>query len=193
MYEEINLSLMMKNESPLRGMNIGSEKTVFIKEISGIHTIDLRVMPKSDSHKTICQTLNISLPPATGHSQVSGNTIHSLCLAPDWWLLLGYPNAIEKLTLLKMKQEFHFSFVDVTGQRTSIEIVGPHARNVLSHIWEQDLRDKYFPVGGVSQGLMVKAPVIMYRLESLKYRLLVRSSFAVHVWKALEDAAVEWM
>jgi heterotetrameric sarcosine oxidase gamma subunit len=52
---------------------------------------------------------------------------------------------------------------------------------------------KGLDVGTVSQGLMANAPVIMYRIAPFRYRVMVRSSFAVHLWKALVDAAEESM
>jgi sarcosine oxidase subunit gamma len=87
----------------------------------------------------------------------------------------------------------HFSAVDVSGQRTTIELEGPHVREVLAHLWDQDLREKSFPIASVSQGLMAKAPVIVFNIAPFRYRVMVRSSFALHLWKALVDAAEEWL
>ena len=94
---------------------------------------------------------------------------------------------------LRSNDEYHFSVVDVSGQRTTIELQGPKVRELLAHLWEQDLREKTFPVGSVSQGLMAKAPVIVCHIAESRYRVIVRSSFAVHLWKALADAAEEWL
>ncbi len=121
----------------------------------------------------------------------NGIEAHALCLAPDWWLIVGSKQAEQQLAPLK--EQLHFSAVDVSGQRTTIELEGPHARDVLAHLWEQDLRDKSFPVDSVSQGLMAKAPVIVCHIAPFRYRVLVRSSFALHLWQALVDAAEEWM
>src|SRR5678816_4864656 len=91
----------------------------------------------------------------------------------------------------QLREEYHFSVVDVSGQRTTIELEGPKAREVLAHLWDQDLREKNFPVASVSQGLMAKAPVIVCHVASFRYRVMVRSSFALHLWKSLVDAAEE--
>jgi sarcosine oxidase, subunit gamma len=58
---------------------------------------------------------------------------------------------------------------------------------------DQDLRERSFPVASVTQGLMAKAPVIVWHIAQFRYRVMVRSSFALHVWKALVDAAEEWV
>jgi sarcosine oxidase subunit gamma len=81
--------------------------------------------------------------------------------------------------------------INICRQRTTTELEGPNAREVLAHLWEQDLREKSFPVGAVSQGLMAKAPVIVFDIAPLHYHIMVRSSFAVHLWKAVVDAGEE--
>ena len=119
--------------------------------------------------------------------------VNALCLAPDWWLLIGFERVEQQLAPLRLNDDYHFSVVDVSGQRTTIELEGPKVREVLAHLWEQDLREKNFPTGSVSQGLMAKAPVIVWHVASFRYRVMVRSSFALHLWKALVDAAEEWV
>jgi len=133
-------------------------------------------------------------PGKIGKAEIpDGEEAYSLYLAPDWWLLVGFTKAEQKLVTLRLNNDYHFSVLDVSGQRTTIELEGPNAREVLAHLWEQDLREKSFPVGSVSQGLMAKAPVIVFHIAPLRYRVMVRSSFALHLWKALVDAAEEWV
>jgi sarcosine oxidase subunit gamma len=136
--------------------------------------------------------LGVDLPSKPGQSRQVSDKAHVLCLAPDWWLLVGFPEAGEKLAALRLNEEHHFSAVDVSGQRTTIEVEGPMVNEVLSHLWDQDLRDKSFPAGSVSQGLLAKSPVIVFREAPLTFRVMVRSSFAVNVWEALVDAAEEY-
>lgn len=185
---------MITKESPLTGMSSGTAATVAIRELPGLYTIDLRVAPGSSTQAAVIEALGMDLS-KPGRIQPASFTenkeTYALCLAPDWWLIVGYPEVKEKLTPLK--NDNHFSIVDVSGQRTTIELEGPNSREVLARLWEQDLREKNFPVGSVSQGLMAKAPVIVYHIAPLKYRVIVRSSFALHLWKALVDAAVEYV
>jgi sarcosine oxidase subunit gamma len=184
---------MITKESPLNGMNIGNLTTVAIRELPGLHTIDLRVAPGTAALDAVAKALGMDLPLTPGQIR-NGNLsaadeTHALCLAPDWWLIIGFEEVEQKLAPLR--DEYHFSVVDVSGQRTTIELEGPQAREVLAHLWEQDLREKSFPVGSVSQGLIAKAPVIVLYIAPLRYRVMVRSSFALHVWKAVVDAAEE--
>jgi len=186
---------MIAKESPLEGMNMGNVTTVAIRELPGLPTHDLRVAPGTLTQAAVAEALGIDLPKPgqTREASVSDiNEAYALCLAPDWWLILGMEKAEQKLKPLQMNNDFHFSVVDVSGQRTTIELEGPKVREMLAHLWDQDLREKSFPIGSVSQGLMAKAPVIVFHIASFRYRALVRSSFALHLWKALVDAAEEW-
>jgi sarcosine oxidase, subunit gamma len=188
---------MIAKESPLKGMNMGTVATVAIRELPGLYTIDLRVAPGTSTQAAVAEALGMDLPEEPGQIQGSsvsgGSEAYALCLAPDWWLIVGFQEAEQKLAPLLLKDDYHFSAVDVSGQRTTIELAGPKVREVLAHLWEQDLREKNFPIASVSQGLMAKAPVIVCHIAPFRYRVMVRSSFAVHLWKALVDAAVEWV
>lgn len=188
---------MITKQSPLQGMQTGTAATVMIRELPGLHTIDLRVTPGAQAQAAIAEALGIDLagkPGKIAKTALPGEEdSYSLCLAPDWWMLVGFPEAEQKLAPLRLKNDYHFSVVDVSGQRTTIELEGPNAREVLAHLWEQDLREKSFPVGSVSQGLMAKAPVIVCHIAPFRYRVMVRSSFALHLWKAVVDAAEEWV
>jgi len=172
-------------------MKHGTRAAAALHEVAGVPMFDLRVAPGTSAHAAVSEALDLTLPAKTG--VVSGGVgAHALCLAPDWWLIVGSPEADKNLSPLRA-QGYHFSVVDVSGQRTTIDLEGPNAQEVLAHLWEQDLREKTFPVGHVSQGLMVKAPVIVWHFAPSHYRILVRSSFALHLWKALTDAAVEYV
>ena len=188
---------MIAKESPLEGMNMGTVATVAIRELPGLHTIDLRVEPGTSTQAAVAEALGMDLPgkpgQTRGRSESGGGGGHALCLAPDWWLIVGFQEAEQKLSLLLLKNHYHFSVVDVSGQRTTIELEGPKVREVLAHLWDQDLREKNFPIASVSQGLMAKAPVIVCHIAPFRYRVMVRSSFALHLWKALVDAAEEWV
>jgi len=188
---------MITKESPLQGMNTGTVDTVAIRELPGLFTVDLRVAPGTPTQAAVAEALGIDLPVKPGRilseSVSGGGEAYALCLAPDWWLIVGFPEAEQRLAPLLLNTQYHFSAADLSGQRTTIELEGPEAREVLAHLWDQDLREKSFPVASVSQGLMAKAPVIVCHMAPLRYRVMVRSSFALHLWKALVDAAEEWM
>ena len=188
---------MIVKKSPLEGMNMGTVASVAIRELPGLHTIDLRVAPGTSTQTAIADALGLDLPGKPGQTRgvsvSGGGEAHALCLAPDWWLIVGFQEAEQKLAPLMLKEHYHFSVVDVSGQRTTIELEGSKVREVIAHGWDQDLRERSFPIGSVSQGLIAKAPVIVFHIAPFRYRVMVRSSFALHLWSVLADAAVEWL
>ena len=188
---------MIAKESPLERMKMGTVATVAIRELPGLHTIDLRVAPGTSAQAAVAKVLGMDLPGKPGQilggSVSGGGEAQALCLAPDWWLIVGFRESEQKLAPLLLNNDFHFSVVDVSGQRTTIELEGPNVRKVLAHLWDQDLREKSFPIARVSQGLMANAPVIVCHIAPFCYRIMVRSSFALHLWKAMVDAAAEWV
>lgn len=185
---------MIAKESPLNGMSMGTAATVMIRELPGLSAFDLRVAPGTSTQAAIAAAPGINLPEKPGKiGRRPGGEEYILCLAPDWWLIVGSVELEQKFAPVRLKDDHHFSAVDVSGQRTTIEMEGPKVREVLAHLWEQDLREKSFPVGSVSQGLMAKAPVIVVHVATNRYHVMVRSSFALHLWKALTDAAEEWV
>ena len=184
---------MIAKESPLGGVKHGTVATVAIREIKDLPAFDVRVATGTVSHAAVAETLALDMHLKPGW--VGGpdeRDAHALCLAPDWWLIVGSQHVEQNLAPL-WQNHHHFSIVDVSGQRTTIELEGPNVREVLAHLWDQDLREKSFPVARVSQGLMAKAPVIVWHIAPFRYRVMVRSSFALHLWKALADAAEEWV
>jgi sarcosine oxidase, subunit gamma len=184
------VDLTQIRKSPLNSSSFGSATSVLIKEIPFLNTFDLRVEPNSASANKVGQILGFELPQRVG-SSVSSEVI-ALTLGPDWWLLIN--PKLEKISQIEQQTLGEFiSLVDVSAQRTCIEISGPNAKTVLQHAWEQDLDDKSFQIGDCAQGLMARCPTIIHRVENTHYRLYVRSSFAEHLYKFLTDAATEYV
>jgi sarcosine oxidase subunit gamma len=192
-------------KSPLGGAKHGDvSKGVFIQEVPFTPGFDLRVDPDSAAFLAVVAALGVVLPTKVGEVARSnadcivsegelpaGNGISALTLGPDWWYLTG---TADIQALLKPVQEsHHISVVDVSSQRTKIEIYGTNAKDVLAHYWEQDLRDEHFPIDACSQGVLAKAPLIMWHCCENCYLLFPRASFAKHLWTALTDASIEYL
>ena len=113
---------MIAKESPLEGINLGTVATVAIRELPGLHTIDLRVAPGTSTQAAVAEALGMDLPGKPGQTRVGSVPVepHALCLAPDWWLIVGFQKAEQKLAPLRLNDDYHFSVVDVSGQRTTI-------------------------------------------------------------------------
>ncbi|MGR6922699.1 2Fe-2S iron-sulfur cluster-binding protein [[Actinomadura] parvosata] len=96
-----------------------------------------------------------------------------LRLGPDWWLVSG-------------DIEARPGWVDVSGQRTVLELSGPAAEDVLITGCPLDLHPDVFP--GHAQTLLGKTGVILERRAPGAYRVYVRSSFTRYLAEWLLDA-----
>ena len=103
---------MIAKESPLEGMKIGTVATVAIRELPGLHTIDLRVAPGTSTQAAVAKALGMNLPDKPGQlweASIGDGEAHALCLAPDWWLIVGYQEADKNLAPLLLNNDFQCS------------------------------------------------------------------------------------
>jgi sarcosine oxidase subunit gamma len=90
------------------------------------------------------------------------------------------------------------SVVDVSANRTTIELSGPHARDVLEKGMSIDLHPRAFGPGQCAQTLLARAQVILRQLDTAPttagptYHVLVRGSFAPYLADWLVDASKEF-
>lgn len=194
-----------KATSPLgSAIHGGLDKGIYIAEVPFTPSIDLRVDPSSPAFAAVNLALGLTLNPQVGSvvrknadciisqdQQPDSNGLSALCLGPDWWLLTGTAD-IESL-LKPVQSAHHISVVDVSAQRTKLEIYGPKVKEILGHVWEQDLRDAKFPIDTCTQGLMAKSPIILWHCCENCYLIFVRSSFATHLWDVIADSTVEYL
>ncbi|MFI6926807.1 2Fe-2S iron-sulfur cluster-binding protein [Nonomuraea spiralis] len=96
-----------------------------------------------------------------------------LRLGPSWWLVAGEAAPGP-------------DWVDVSGQRTILELSGPAALDVLITGCPVDLHPGVFP--GHTQTLLGKTSVILERRAPDVYRIHVRSSFTSYLAEWLLDA-----
>ena len=192
-------------KSSLNGASCGKQgDPIWMYEVPFTPMWDLRVDPNSSAFSAVNAALGLTLPTTVGKvARVNADCIGqpgydknakgliALCLGPDQWLLTGTADAMELLD--HVRAIHHISIVDVSGQRTKLEVSGSKSIEVLEHVWEQDLREKNFGIDNCSQGIMFRTPVIMWHCCTDCYILFVRSSFAEHLWAALTDATVEYL
>ena len=116
-----------------------------------------------------------------------------LWLGPDEWLVVGPPGAAERLTgkLRSAVGAEHASVVDVSAQRTTLELSGPRVLDLLAAGCAIDLHPRVFGPGDCVQTTLAHAPVVLLRRDAA-FWVLVRASFAAHLADWLIDASVEY-
>jgi sarcosine oxidase, subunit alpha len=134
-------------------------------------TVRLRELP----FLTMTELRGDGLVTKEGDAPSGGGAV--LRLGPDWWLHIGSPAPD--------------GGVDVSAQRTTLELAGPRARDVLMTGCPLDLHPSTFVVGTCGQTLLGQAQVVIHRVAPDTYRILVRASFAGYLAKWLLDAMLE--
>jgi sarcosine oxidase, subunit gamma len=127
--------------------------------------------------------LGVELPAPNRVATVGERAI--LWLGPDEYLVVGPPD-----DTIDVEGE---SVVDVSANRTTIELSGPHARDVLEKGMSIDLHPRSFGPGHCAQTLLARAQVIVAQVDAKPtYHVLVRGSFAPYLADWLVDAAKEF-
>ncbi|MFN0262727.1 sarcosine oxidase subunit gamma [Tepidamorphus sp. 3E244] len=187
--------------SPLEPMGhrlvaLSSGKSVAITEKPFTIQIGLRGKAgDSVFSKAVKSATGVALPEDACSVSSAGDT-SILWLGPDEWLVVA-PDAEDSDLLSKLEsglETVSSAVVDLTGNRTVIELSGPRARDVLEKGCRLDLHPDAFPVGRVAGTLMAHTQLFLEKLsgEPETFRLYVRASFARHMAEWLLDAMAEF-
>jgi sarcosine oxidase, subunit gamma len=166
-----------------------------IREIPFLSQINFRADP-SDTKlmEGVASSLGGLALPLAPNTVTSAGDRRALWLGPDEWLVVGpdgQQEAMKQALRIGLNGAFG-SIVDVSANRTVLEIRGPKARELLAHGVPIDLDVRSFGPGRCAQTLLAKAQVIVERRnEEQPFHLYVRSSFASYLADWLLDAAAE--
>jgi sarcosine oxidase subunit gamma len=158
--------------------------TAELREVTVPHQVDLRINPADPAARRIGELLGTPLPavPNTGSDAV-------LWLGPDQWLVFGASEEQVRQAL----GDTPGSVVDVSANRTVLELAGPAAREVLEQGCSIDLHPRAFGPGRCAQTMLARAQVILHQVDDVPtYRLLVRPSYAGYLTAWLRDSLAEW-
>ena len=164
---------------------------LLIHEHPFVSQINLRADP---NERQLVQELESALGfalPVVPNAVGSLDDRRALWLGPDEWLVVGpdgQQEAIERALHNALNGRFG-SIVDVSANRTLLEIRGPKARELLAHGIPIDLEARSFGPGRCSQTLLAKAQVIIERRsDDPAFHLYIRSTFASYAADWLLDA-----
>lgn len=169
-----------------------SNGTVSIRELPFVTQFNLRADPQDTALMQSLQA-NLGFPlPVLPNTVTNRDDRRALWLGPDEWLIVG-PEGQDKALEQTLRTGLNGAFgavVDVSANRTVLQVRGPAAGDLLAHAVPIDLHPRVFPAGRCAQTLLAKAQVIVERLEEDPgFHLYIRSSFAAYVADWLLDAA----
>ncbi|MDI3406135.1 sarcosine oxidase subunit gamma [Streptomyces cavernicola] len=180
-------------EERMRAATVTGPRGVSLSEWPYITMVSLRVDPESEAAARIEKTLGAPLPRRCGDTTSAGpHTV--LWLGPDEWMVVSqaeHPALTAELT--EALDGDPGSVVDVSANRTTLELSGPMAREVLEKGCALDLHPRAFEPGQAVSTQVGPVPVILWQTdEAPSYRLFPRASFADYLARWLLDAIDEY-
>ena len=174
--------------SPLDGVRLPDG----LREVPFLAQVDLRADPDDRAGlDEIAEAIGFELP--IEPNSVTGAADHqALWLGPDEWLVVGPPGTeVDLVRILRSALGDRVgAIVDVSAARTTLELAGSRAREILESGCSLDLHPRAFGPGSCAQTLVARAQVILQPLDDEPtYRLYVRPSFAAYLAAWLSDAA----
>jgi sarcosine oxidase subunit gamma len=153
----------------------------------------VNVRASGEAAGRVAQALGLALPFEPNTVATLGQR-SILWLGPDEWLVVdGATTAAEIEAAVRGAFVPDWgSVVDVSANRTIVELSGPHARDVLARGCSLDLHPRSFGPGRCAQTLLANTAVIVWQTDDAPtFLILVRASFARHLARWLADAAAE--
>lgn len=197
-------AVLERRRSPLQRMTeelaSGSGSEVALREIPFLTQVGLRAEPGSPSAVALEWALTGPLPGGVGDVTALADDRHVLWLGPDEFLLVAPDEADGGASPEALTGELSTALgglpgqvVDLSSNRTTLELRGPRAQEVLDKSVRLDLDPVAFPTGSALSTLLGVVPVILWRVTPDTWRIMPRSSFAEHTARWLLDGMREFV
>jgi sarcosine oxidase subunit gamma len=190
--ERLRRSPLHDMAAEIRNAAVVGERSVRLLEWPFLTMVSIRVEPDSDTARGIEQALGTALPRTVGEiSQQGDSTV--LWLGPDEWLVVARAPAAELVERLEAaRAEAQAQVVDVSANRTVLEVAGSAARDVLEKGCPADLHPRSFADGTAIVTSLARVPVLLWKVDADSFRVLPRASLAQYVAAWLIDAMAEF-
>ncbi|MER8007006.1 MULTISPECIES: sarcosine oxidase subunit gamma family protein [unclassified Streptomyces] len=180
----------------LAAVTRASGGAVRLAELPFLAQVNVRLDAKGPAADAVTLALGLQLP-LEPDTVVRAGELTALWLGPDEWLLVGPPGTQHDLEgrVREAAGEEPVSVTDVSAQRTTLLVAGPHARDLLAHGCALDLHPRVFGPGRCAQTALGRTQVVVVSRDEARagFWVLVRSSFAGYLTDWLLDAATEYM
>jgi sarcosine oxidase subunit gamma len=151
-----------------------------VRAVPFLAQVGLRVDPDGPARARVEAALGAELPGPNRVAASGGRRI--LWLGPDEWLVTAADGEERALVaILDDALAGDGAAVDLSANRTGLEVAGPDAREALATCCSLDLHPRVFGPGHCAQTLVQKAQVLIDCPADDVLLLLVRPSFAGYV------------
>lgn len=170
--------------------------TVELREVPFLTMAGLRVDPAGEAGERLGAVAG-GLPSASGEVGGNGDTA-VLWLGPAEFLLVAPAESHESLGgelprgLITALADGQGQVVDLSANRTTLELSGPRARAVLEKGCALDLHPRVFKTGTALSTEIGGIPAILWKTADQTYRIFPRASFAEFLGRWLLDAMREY-
>lgn len=201
---------------------VTGDRGVSVREIPFLNMVGIRVAQGSDAAAALTETAGVSLPSSHGQVTGNPEGLAILWQGPDEFLLVspddtqqapetegtasssegeGTPGAALTLSTNSFTRELarvmtqhkkRSQVVDLSANRTTIELSGPSARAVLDKGCDLDLHPRAFPPGTAVSATLAHVNVLLWHTHEHTWRIMPRASFAQFIALWLMDAMTEF-
>ena len=199
MAEQVLTDVSTLRRSPLAHLSealeqgtVSGARGVAVREIAFTTQVGVRAEPGSAAHAALAAATGVGLPSAVGKVAGDAQGTAVLWQGPDEFLVVapeGSTLADELVTALGSDAG---QVVDLSANRTIIELSGPSARLVLEKGCPADLHPRSFAVGTAISTVLGPVPLLLWKTAEDTFRLLPRASFADYTARWLLDAMLEF-
>ncbi len=193
--EAVRQSPLAEYRERFVALSAATRGDILIREVPYLVQINFRADPNDgDMMQRLASTLGFLLP-VVPNTVTSQGDRRALWLGPDEWLIVGpdgQQEGLEQALRNRLNGTFG-SIVDVSANRTVLEIGGPKARELLANGVPIDLDLHSFGHNRCAQTLLAKAQVIIERRDDEgAFHVYVRASFANYVASWLLDVVADF-
>ena len=171
-------------------------RSVGLRELPFTVQIGLRAQPDSTSWKSLEDTFGLSLPRSVGEVTGDPAAQHVLWLSPDEFLAVDVSRCQqpgETIVAEAGLEGLPGQAVDLSANRTILELTGEKARDGLEKSCRADLHPRAFGLGSAIVTSLGPVPVILHHSGEDTYRVYPRASFADFTVRWLLDGMAEFL
>jgi sarcosine oxidase subunit gamma len=194
--EDLRVSPAAHLAEDMAAASAAGGREVALCELPFAVQLGLRAQPDTASGKALEDVFGVPLPRRVG--QVTGDEagLHMLWLGPDEFLAVDVSRRQqpgETLIAEASLDGLPGQAVDLSANRTILQLSGSKAREVLEKSCRADLHPRAFGVGTAIVTALGPVPVIIHHSSVLEYRIFPRASFADFTVRWLLDGMAEFL
>ncbi len=172
-------------------MQNASGSAVTVREIPFTTQVGLRAAEGTEGHAALAAALG-GLPSKVGEVVGDPSTTAVVWLSPDEFLAIDKPDTGLAETLERTLGDHSGQVLELSANRTIIEVSGEAAEFVLRKSCPLDLHPRAWQVNQAYVTEIAQTPLILWRVAEHTWWLAPRISFADHVVNWLLDAMLEF-